>query len=78
MGEIASECRGHVAQTIAYRIGRFLERQGLLERDTENSYLAEEAVEAEPLDQLFGHLITYLIAMGRRAGRRAFSIFGEW
>ncbi len=30
--------------TLANRIGRFLERQGLLERDEENSYLSEEAL----------------------------------
>ena len=29
-----------LADIIARRVGRFLERQGLLERDAENSYLA--------------------------------------
>ena len=29
----------HLTHTIARRVGRFLERQGLLERDAENSYL---------------------------------------
>jgi hypothetical protein len=29
-----------LAHTIAHRVGRFLERQGLLERDAENSYLS--------------------------------------
>jgi hypothetical protein len=48
-----------LARTIARRVGRFLERQGLLERDAENSYLAGEAVEAGPMDQLLGHSITY-------------------
>jgi hypothetical protein len=48
-----------LAHTIAQRVGRFLERQGLLERDAENSYLAGEAVEAGPMDQLLGHSITY-------------------
>ncbi|MCP3952023.1 MAG: hypothetical protein GY697_07360 [Desulfobacterales bacterium] len=31
--------------TIAKRIGRYLERHGLLERDTENSYQSSNAVE---------------------------------
>ena len=35
-----------LAHTIAQRVGRFLERQGLLERDTENSYLSGEVAEA--------------------------------
>jgi hypothetical protein len=29
-----------LAHTIAHRVGRYLERQGWLERDAENSYLA--------------------------------------
>jgi len=33
-----------LTQTIARRVGRFLERQGLLERDAENSYIASDAV----------------------------------
>ena len=36
----------HLSHTLAHRIGRFLERQGLLERDVENRYLAGDAVEA--------------------------------
>ncbi len=35
-----------LTQTLAMRIGRYLERQGRPERDAENSYLAGEAVEA--------------------------------
>ena len=48
-----------LAQTLAQRIGRFLERQCLLERDAENCYLAGEGVDAEPMDQLLGHSITF-------------------
>ena len=64
-----------LVQTLAQRIGRFPERQGLLERDaddcmdaggratqgavTENYYLAGEGVGAEPMDQFLGHSITY-------------------
>ena len=54
----------HFAHTIARRVGRFLERQGLLERDATSSYLAGEAVEANPMDQLLGASITYRIAAG--------------
>ena len=37
-----------LAHMIAYRVGRFLERQGLRERDADNSYLTLDAVnEAE-------------------------------
>lgn len=63
-----------LAHTIAQRVGRFLERQGLLERDAENSYLAGEAVDEGPMDQLLGHSITYRIAVGPRAGRKVFTL----
>jgi len=36
----------------------------LLERDAENSYLAADAVDEDPMNQLLGHSITYRIAVG--------------
>ena len=63
-----------LSQTIARRVGRFLERQGLLERDAENSYLVGDALEAGPMDQLRGHSITYRIAIGPQQGRKVFTL----
>ncbi len=63
-----------LSHTIAHRIGRFLERQGLLERDAENSYLTGETVDEDPMTQLLGHSITYRIAVGPQAGRKVFSL----
>lgn len=63
-----------LAHTIAHRVGRFLERQGLLERDAENSYLVGEAVDEDPMAQLLGHSITYRIAVGPQAGRKVFTL----
>ena len=60
----------HLTHTIARRVGRFLERQGLLERNVEQSYLAGEDIEAGPMDQLLGHSISYRIAVGSQAGRK--------
>lgn len=53
-----------LAHTIAQRVGRFLERQGLLERDAEKSFLAGAEHEAGPIDQLLGSSISYRIAVG--------------
>ena len=80
----------HLTHTIAQRVGRFLQRQGLLEREAddcmdagggathgavaENSYLAGDAVEGGPLDPLLGHSITYRIAVGPHAGRKVFTL----
>lgn len=55
-------------------MGRFLERQGLLERDAENSYLTADAVDEDPMAQLLGHSITYRIAIGPQAGRKVFTL----
>ena len=63
-----------LTHTIARRVGRFLERQGLLERDAEHSYLASANVEEDPMDQLRGHSITYRIAVGPKAGRKVFTL----
>ncbi len=63
-----------LAHTIAHRVGRFLERQGLLERDMENSYLAPDAVGDDSMAPLLGHSITYRIAVGPQAGRKVFTL----
>ena len=63
-----------LAHTIARRVGRFLEREGLLARDAENSYLAGEAEDEGPMDQLLGSSITYRIAVGPQQGRKVFSL----
>ncbi|VAX14567.1 hypothetical protein MNBD_GAMMA24-1589, partial [hydrothermal vent metagenome] len=55
-------------------VARFLERQGLLERDAENSYLASDAVDEDPMTQLPGHSITYRIAVGPQPGRKVFTL----
>ena len=63
-----------MAHTIAHRVGCFLERQGLLERDAENCYLAGDAADDDPMNQLLGHSITYRIAVGPQAGRKVFTL----
>ena len=63
-----------LTHAIARRVGRFLERQGLVERDAENSYLTGEAVDDESMAHLQGHSITYRIAMGPQTGRKVFTL----
>jgi len=48
-----------VTHAIAHRVGRFLEQQGLLERDAENSYLTYDETDDDPMTQLLGSSITY-------------------
>ena len=66
-----------LTQTIAHRVARYLERQGLLVRDGENTYLTAEGVDADnetPMNQLLGSSITYRIAMGPQQGRKVFTL----
>jgi len=63
--------------TIAQRIGRYLERQGLLVRDAGNSYFTAEGVDADsesPINQLLGSSISYRIAIGPLQGRKVFTL----
>jgi len=69
-----SEELTQLAHTIAQRVGRFLEHQGLLEQDMENSYLSGDAVDDDPMTSLLGHSITYRIAVGPQAGRKVFTL----
>ena len=63
-----------LTQMLARRIGRHLERQGLLERDAENSHLAGDGLETGPMEQLLGSSITYRIAVGPQQGRKVFTL----
>jgi hypothetical protein len=65
-----------LTHTIAKRIGRYLERQGLLERDAEHSHLNANTLEDEqnPMHQLHGSSVTYRIAVGPRQGRKVFTL----
>jgi hypothetical protein len=61
-----------LTHTIADRVGRYLERNGLLERDTGNCYLTPEAMNAsdeDPSNHLLGSSIIYRIAVGPQQWR---------
>ena len=63
----------HLVHTISHRIARFLERQGLLERDMEQSYLILEE-DDDPMSQIHRHSITYRIAVGAQQGQKVFTL----
>ena len=66
--------RNEIVHTISQRIARKLEREGLLERDTENAYLQLDGLDEDPMHQLQGHSITYRIAVGHNRGRQVFTL----
>ena len=66
-----------LTHSIASRVARHLERQGLLERGSGNIYLTPEAVAAsdeDPSSQLMGSSITYRIAVGPQQGRKVLTL----
>jgi hypothetical protein len=63
--------------TIARRVGRYLERQGLVERDSGNIFLTQEAVGVSDEDlsnQLLASSITYRIAVVPQQGDKVFTL----
>ncbi len=63
-----------LVHTISHRVARFLERQGVLERDEENSYLLLEGMDQDPMQQLIGCSVSYRIAVGPQQGRKVFTL----
>ena len=59
---------------ISERVARALERQGLLVRDLENSFLTVDSPDGAGFDDLLGHSITYRIALGPHQDRKAFTL----
>ena len=57
-----------LVHTLSHRIASCLERQGVLERDAENSWLTLEEEEGEVLTQLQSASVIYRIASGPRQG----------
>ena len=68
-----SELNALVA-TISQRVAGHLERQGLLVRDDESSYLTLDLQDDDTMSQIQGHSITYRIAVGPQQGRKVFTL----
>jgi hypothetical protein len=60
--------------TISHRVAAYLEREGLLERDEENSYLNLEEGDEDPMQQVLGCSVSYRIAIGPQQGRKVFTL----
>ena len=63
-----------LVHTVSHRVARFLERQGVLERDEENSYLQLEGIDEDPMQQLMGCSVSYRISVGSQQGRKVFTL----
>ena len=63
-----------IAHTIAIRISRFLEKAGYLVRDAESEYLDLMQEEEDAMGAIVGASITYRLAFGPNAGRKALTL----
>lgn len=63
-----------LVHTISHRVARYLEREGILERDEENSYLNLENADEDPMHQVLGCSVSYRIAVGPQQGRKVFTL----
>lgn len=70
----ASDDLTRLTHTMAHRVSRFLERQGLLVRDDETAYLSLDTEGDDPMASLIGHSVTYRIATGPRQGRKVLTL----
>ena len=63
-----------IAHTIAKRVSRFLEKAGYLVRDAESEYLDLIQDEDDAMGAIVGASITYRLAFGPNAGRKALTL----
>ena len=65
----------NLIQLISQRVGRCLERQGLLEQDAESAWLElDPAEDTDAMPQILGSSVSYRTAVGPQQGRKAFMI----
>ncbi len=65
----------NLVQLISQRVGRCLERQGLLEQDAESAWLElDPAEDTDAMPQILGSSVSYRIAVGPQQGCKAFMI----
>ena len=63
-----------LVHTISHHVAGFLEREGILERDEENSYLNLEEGDEDPMQQVLGCSVSYRIAIGPQQSRKVFTL----
>ena len=63
-----------LVHTLSERLARHLERRGWWVGDDEHGFLTLNASDDSTLDELRGHSITYRIALGPHAGRKALTL----
>jgi hypothetical protein len=63
-----------LVHTISHRIAKYLEKAGLAQRNTENSYLNLPVDDVDSLLHLQGASVSYRIAIGPQQGQKVFTL----
>jgi hypothetical protein len=63
-----------VLHRICERLGRLLEKRGLLCRDAEQGYLTFDYDDEEVINDLIGSSITYRVAVGKNKGKKVYTL----
>ncbi|SIR68912.1 transposase [Fluoribacter gormanii] len=63
-----------VLHRICERLGRLLEKRGLLCRDAEQSYLTFDYDNEDVINDLIGSSITYRVAVGKNKGKKVYTL----
>jgi hypothetical protein len=63
-----------IAQKIAARVSRYLEKSGYVIRDLDTEYLDLNTDENEVVQNIIGASITYRLAFGPNAGKKALTL----
>jgi hypothetical protein len=74
LSSIVDELMTELVHTISHRVAGFLEREGILERDEENSYLNLEEGDEDPMQQVLGCSVCYCIAIGPQQRHKVFTL----
>ena len=62
-----------LSHKFSQRVAQFLTKQGLLIEDSDNRYLNLDGLAPDPMQDLYGHSITYRVAVGARRGKKVFT-----
>jgi hypothetical protein len=68
------EALAQLVHTISHRVAQYLERQGILQREEESSYLQLDGIDDDSMQPLIGYSVSYRIAVGPQQGRKVFTL----
>jgi len=63
-----------LTEKISFRVAHYLEKAKMIERDSENAYLADNTLGDNEMNAHQGHSVQYRIAVGQNIGKKVFAL----